>query len=94
MATMKETECTWCHKPTTLPPPEYPHAPDLTTGCRTCHKSPEVGNLPVSHALFPDTSCQLCHLLKRASPSAGASGASPARPSLVLPSAASPSPTH
>ena len=85
MATMKESECTWCHKPTTLPPPEYPHAPDLTTGCRECHKSPEVGNLPVDHALYPDTSCLLCHLLKRASPSPGTS-ASPV-------TAASPSPT-
>lgn len=93
MATMKESECTWCHKATTLPPPEYPHAPDLTTGCRTCHKSPEVGNLPVDHALYADTSCLLCHLLKRASPSPSTSGASTARPSLAVPSVASPSPS-
>ncbi|HYM83055.1 MAG TPA: hypothetical protein VEY67_02745 [Candidatus Dormibacteraeota bacterium] len=83
MASMKETECTWCHKPTTLPPPEYPHAPDLTTGCRTCHQSPEVGKLPVSHALYPDTSCMLCHLLKRGG---GATPAASPAASLPVPS--------
>ena len=96
MATMKESECTWCHKPTSLPPPEYPHAPDLTTGCRQCHKSPEVGNLPVDHALYTDSSCLLCHLIKRSSPSPSGSipaASTSARPSAAVPSVITPSPT-
>jgi hypothetical protein len=76
MASMNESSCTWCHKPTTLPPPEYPHAPDLGKDCRECHQSPQTGNLPVDHALYPDTSCLLCHLIKTTSSSPPASGSS------------------
>lgn len=73
MASRKETSCTLCHKPTTLPPPEYPHPADTRLTCGECHRSPEVGNLPIDHALRTDTTCLLCHEIRMASPSPGAS---------------------
>jgi hypothetical protein len=65
MASRHEDSCTLCHKPTPLPPPEYPHALNDRLGCRDCHKSSEVGNLPIDHALRADDTCLLCHEVKR-----------------------------
>ncbi len=67
MASRKESTCTLCHKPTPLPPPEYPHSLNQSLGCRDCHKSQEVGNLPIDHALRDDGTCLLCHDIKVAS---------------------------
>ena len=69
MASTKETDCVLCHKPTTLPPPAYPHPPDARLGCRTCHQSEQVGALPIDHALRADTSCLLCHDINQTDPS-------------------------
>lgn len=66
MASRKETSCTLCHKPTPLPPPQFPHALDPERDCRECHRSPEVGNLPIDHALRSTTTCLLCHDIKTA----------------------------
>lgn len=73
MASRKETSCTLCHRPTTLPPPQYPHAAGMSTGCRSCHRSAEVGNLPIDHALRTDDTCLLCHDLKTAEQGPGGS---------------------
>jgi nitrate/TMAO reductase-like tetraheme cytochrome c subunit len=78
MASTKESDCILCHKPTTLPPPAYPHAADAPVSCRTCHQSPEVGGLPIDHALRADSTCLMCHDIKQ-------DGASPSVP-LLLPS--------
>jgi hypothetical protein len=78
MASTKESDCILCHKPTTLPPPSYPHAANARISCRTCHQSAEVGGLPIDHALRADSTCLLCHDIKQ-------DGASPAPP-LPLPS--------
>jgi hypothetical protein len=61
MASSKETDCVLCHKPTELPPPAYPHAPDARLACSSCHRSPEAGGLPIDHALRKDETCLLCH---------------------------------
>jgi hypothetical protein len=83
MVGRNENECWLCHKPTPLPPPQYPHPPGEPTSCRACHRSPEVGNLPIDHALRADSTCLLCHDIKRlpgssiapsAAPSAGSDG--------------------
>lgn len=73
MASRKETTCTLCHKPTTLPPPEYQHPANARLTCSQCHRSPEVGNLPIDHALRADSTCLLCHEVRQASPSPGGS---------------------
>ena len=65
MASRHEDSCTLCHKPTPLPPPEYPHALNDRLGCRDCHNSAQVGNLPIDHALRADETCLLCHEIKR-----------------------------
>lgn len=61
MASTKESDCVLCHKPTTLPPPSYPHAANAILSCRACHQSAEVGALPIDHALRADSTCLLCH---------------------------------
>jgi hypothetical protein len=61
MASSSETDCVLCHKPTTLPPPQFPHSTDLALGCRACHQSEQVGGLPIDHALRSDRTCLLCH---------------------------------
>ncbi|MFI5254445.1 MAG: hypothetical protein ACHQ15_03170 [Candidatus Limnocylindrales bacterium] len=66
MASRDESTCTLCHKPTPLPPPEYPHALNPALSCRDCHQSAEVGNLPIDHALRADNTCLLCHDIKLA----------------------------
>jgi hypothetical protein len=67
MASRKESTCTLCHKPTPLPPPEYPHSLNQGLSCRDCHKSQQVGGLPIDHALRGDETCLLCHDIKVAS---------------------------
>jgi hypothetical protein len=67
MVGRNEDECWLCHKPTPLPPPQYPHPPSEPLTCRACHQSPEVGGLPIDHALRADSTCLLCHDIKRAS---------------------------
>jgi hypothetical protein len=88
MVGRNEDECWLCHKPTTLPPPEYPHQADARLSCRECHKSQEVGNLPIDHALRADSTCLLCHEILTVggspAPSLPPLSASPA-PSLPLP---------
>jgi hypothetical protein len=64
MASTKESDCILCHKPTPLPPPQYPHAADARLACSECHRSPEVGNLPIDHANRTDDECLLCHDIK------------------------------
>ena len=61
MASSKQSDCVLCHKPTTLPPPSYPHPENARLSCRTCHRSAEAGALPIDHALRTDTTCLLCH---------------------------------
>ncbi len=61
MASTNETDCVLCHKPTTLPPPQFPHSTDVALGCRACHQSEQVGGLPIDHALRSDRTCLLCH---------------------------------
>jgi hypothetical protein len=61
MASSREQDCVLCHKPTTLPPPSYPHAANVYLGCRSCHQSAEVGALPIDHARRSDDTCLLCH---------------------------------
>lgn len=61
MASSDESDCVLCHKPTSLPPPQYPHADDPALGCRACHQSEQVGGLPIDHALRSDRTCLLCH---------------------------------
>ena len=69
------SDCTICHKPTALPPPQYPHAPDSAQAldCRSCHQSVETGALPVTHALYTDAMCLLCHDIRTAGPRPSAS---------------------
>jgi hypothetical protein len=64
MASSKESACVLCHKPTDLPPPQYPHSADAALGCRECHQSEQVGGLPIDHALRSDRTCLLCHEIK------------------------------
>lgn len=59
-----EATCWLCHKPTELPPPEYPHIRDAALGCRECHQSAQVGGLPIDHALRENSTCLLCHDIK------------------------------
>jgi hypothetical protein len=61
MASSSATDCVLCHKPTTLPPPQFPHSADPALGCRACHQGEQVGGLPISHALRSDRTCLLCH---------------------------------
>gem|GEM_PF-3164349 len=64
MASSKQGECVLCHKPTSLPPPSYPHPENARLTCRTCHRSAEAGALPIDHALRTDSTCLLCHDIK------------------------------
>jgi hypothetical protein len=64
MVSKRQDECWLCHKPTTLPPPQYPHPANAHLTCRNCHQSSEVGGLPIDHALRDDTTCLLCHDIK------------------------------
>jgi hypothetical protein len=68
MVGRNQDECWLCHKPTELPPPEYPHVLQPALGCRECHTSPQTGGLPIDHALRDDTTCLLCHDVKKATP--------------------------
>jgi hypothetical protein len=78
MVGRNEDECWLCHKPTELPPPEYPHQADAALTCRSCHQSPDVGGLPIDHALRADSSCLLCHDIKKVAPTPSApTGPSP-----------------
>ena len=65
MASSKESDCVLCHKPTDLPPAQYPHSADARLGCRECHQSEQVGGLPIDHALRSDRTCLLCHDIKQ-----------------------------
>ncbi len=68
MVGRNQDECWLCHKPTPLPPPEYPHGPNARLSCRECHRSAETGGLPIDHALRADSTCLLCHDIKQAPP--------------------------
>ena len=91
MASSKEGDCVLCHKPTSLPPPAYPHPADARLSCRTCHRSAEAGALPIDHALRADTTCLLCHEIAL---QAGAAGSPlltvPGQSALPLPSTGPP----
>jgi hypothetical protein len=65
MVGRRQDECWLCHKPTALPPPEYPHEKDARLSCLSCHRSADVGNLPIDHALRQDSTCLLCHDIKQ-----------------------------
>jgi hypothetical protein len=64
MASKSESQCTVCHKATTLSPPQFPHSESAKLECRKCHQSEEVGALPIDHALRGDSTCLLCHDIK------------------------------
>jgi hypothetical protein len=66
MVGRNQDECWLCHKPTELPPPEYPHPAGVPLSCRSCHVSSEAGSLPIDHALRADNTCLLCHDIKTA----------------------------
>jgi hypothetical protein len=93
MASKSESQCTFCHKPTALPPPQYPHQEGESLDCRKCHQSQEVGALPIDHALRSNSTCLLCHDIKVGgatvtappNPSVG-TGASPSPPPQTSPS--------
>ncbi len=65
MVGRNQSDCSLCHKPTALPPPQYPHAPGANLDCRSCHQSAEVGNLPIDHALRTNEMCLLCHDIRQ-----------------------------
>lgn len=77
MVGRRQDECWLCHKPTSLPPPQYPHGPDARLSCRSCHQSAEVGNLPIDHALRKDSTCLLCHDIKEVAAGSPAPSARP-----------------
>jgi len=68
MVGRNQDECWLCHKPTELPPPEYPHEPSTALGCRECHQSAQTGGLPIDHARRENTTCLLCHDIKATGP--------------------------
>ena len=78
MVGRRQDECWLCHKPTPLPPPQYPHRSDAHLSCRNCHRSGDVGGLPINHALRQDSSCLLCHDIKQVPAASTAPSASPA----------------
>jgi len=86
MASSKESECVLCHKPTSLPPPSYPHPDNARLSCRTCHQSAEAGALPIDHALRTDSTCLLCHEIDVAGASGPATGPTLDPSGLLLPS--------
>lgn len=88
MASSRESECVLCHKPTSLPPPAYPHPANARLSCRTCHQSAEAGALPIDHALRTDSTCLLCHDINVAGESRPASQPTLDATGLLLPSAA------
>jgi hypothetical protein len=61
-----QDQCWLCHKPTSSPPPEYPHPADNPLDCRSCHVASDAGNLPIDHAMRSDSTCLLCHDIKTA----------------------------
>ncbi len=77
MVGRNEDECWLCHKPTELPPPEYPHPANISLSCRSCHQAAQVGGLPIDHALRADSTCLLCHEIKRTTLEPGAPSPSP-----------------
>jgi hypothetical protein len=85
MASSKEGDCVLCHKPTSLPPPSYPHPENARLTCRTCHRSAEAGALPIDHALRTDSTCLLCHDIKVVGESPAASGPTLDPSGLLLP---------
>jgi hypothetical protein len=91
MASTKESDCVLCHKPATLPPPSYPHAPNAILSCRACHQSAEAGALPIDHALRSDATCLLCHEINVVNPNGSpgtvgpGSSLAPASPELTFP---------
>jgi hypothetical protein len=90
MASKSEDSCTYCHKPTPLPPPQYPHIAGENLDCRACHQSPQVGGLPVDHALRDDSTCLLCHTIKTTATSGSPAAPAPASP--TSPTGSSPTP--
>lgn len=66
MVSKDPSDCTICHKPTELPPPQYPHPVEGRANCQRCHQSAEVGALPVDHALYVNSMCLLCHDIQTA----------------------------
>jgi hypothetical protein len=68
MVGRNQDECWLCHKPTELPPPEYPHEPGPALGCRECHQSAQTGGLPIDHARRENSTCLLCHDIKSTGP--------------------------
>jgi hypothetical protein len=90
MASSKETDCVLCHKPTTLPPPQYPHPENARLSCRSCHQSAEAGALPIDHALRTDSTCLLCHDIKVAGPITSPTASTFDQTGLLLPSPGAP----
>jgi hypothetical protein len=84
------SDCTICHKPTELPPPQYPHPPESIKSCRACHQSAEIGALPMTHALYTDAMCLLCHDIKTGGAAPGSSGSPSASPHYTLEPSQSP----
>jgi hypothetical protein len=85
MVGRNQDECWLCHKPTELPPPEYPHEPGPALGCRECHQSEQTGGLPIDHARRENSTCLLCHDIKSTGPIPGVT------PAVTLPPLPSPS---
>jgi hypothetical protein len=84
------SDCTICHKPTELPPPQYPHPPESIKSCRACHQSAEIGALPMTHALYTDGMCLLCHNIKTGGSAPGSSGSPSVSPHYTLEPSQSP----
>ena len=80
MVGRRQDECWLCHKPTPLPPPQYPHRANASLACRNCHRSGDVGGLPIDHALRQDSSCLLCHDIKQVPAASAPPAESPAAP--------------
>jgi len=89
MVGRNQDECWLCHKPTELPPPEYPHEPGTAVGCRECHQSAQTGGLPIDHARRENSTCLLCHDIK----STGPLPLITPSPDVTLPPLLSPSPS-
>jgi len=87
MVGRNQDECWLCHKPTELPPPEYPHEPGPALGCRECHQSAQTGGLPIDHARKENSTCLLCHDIR----STGPIPAVTPTPAVTLPPLPSPS---
>ena len=90
MVSKSPSDCTLCHKPTELPPPQYPHPAEAVKSCKACHQSAEIGALPMTHALYADSMCLLCHDIKTGGTAPGTSGNPYASPVYTLEPSASP----